>query len=179
MTLTSNVLSCASLLLNSVEESDYWDHLYSRTADSINTSGLQSALATMGRSSQPQTVSFMGFAPTHKTVFSKRSILDFQPVIQQKIDLMCEKFAPYKGDGQILNLVNAFSAFAGDIICQHSFVFCYNHLESPNFEDNFHAAFMAGGKFGHVALQFPWVTQVGQSFLTRNPIRKRILSDCL
>lgn len=76
---------------------------------------------------------------------------------------MCQKFAQYKDNGHILTISNAFSAFTGDIICQYSFGFCYNHLESPNFEENFHDAFMAVAEFGHIALQFPWVTPVSSS----------------
>ena len=87
--------------------------------------------------------------------------MDFQPVIREKVRILCKKFAQYKDESRILTLNNAFSAFAGDIICEYSFGFCYHHLESPNFEESFHDAFMAVSEFGHVALQFPWITPVG------------------
>jgi hypothetical protein len=56
--------------------------------------------------------------------------------------------------GRIITLSNAFNAFAGDVITEYCFGFCYEHLESLGVKDNFHPAFMAVGPFGHLALQF-------------------------
>ena len=42
---------------------------------------------------------------------------------------------------------------------QLGFGFCYNQLESPNFE-SFHQPFMAMGSAGHLASQFPWFLPV-------------------
>ncbi|OAL26401.1 hypothetical protein AYO22_04319 [Fonsecaea multimorphosa] len=88
--------------------------------------------------------------------FSKRSIVDFQPVIRQKIELLSKKLREYKAKDNPVVLSEAFPAFAGDIITEYSFGICYNHLDSPDFSESFHAAFMAVGGFGHVAVQFPW-----------------------
>ncbi|KIW33393.1 hypothetical protein, variant [Cladophialophora immunda] len=90
--------------------------------------------------------------------FSKRSIVNYQPFIREKIQRLCTKLEQYKEDGRILAINHAFSALAGDVICQYCFGLCYNHLESPNFEESFHDAFMAVSAFGHTTLQFPWVT---------------------
>ncbi len=38
---------------------------------------------------------------------------------------------------------------AGDVICEYAFGFSYNHLESPDFEESFHDAFLAVTKFGN------------------------------
>jgi len=56
--------------------------------------------------------------------------------------------------GSITTLSNAFNAFAGDVITEYCFGFCYDLLESLGFKDNFHPAFMAVISFGHLALQF-------------------------
>jgi len=95
-------------------------------------------------------------------MFSKRSILDFQPVIREKLEILCDKIAKYgEGDGeQILCLNYAWSAWAGDLITEYAFGFCYNHLESPGFQESFHEAYMEMTGFGHVAVQFPWVHPV-------------------
>lgn len=63
-------------------------------------------------------------------------------------------------------LSEAFPAFAGDVITEYAFGICYNHLDSPDFSDSFHAAFMAVGEFGHVAVQFPWFHPVSSEPLT-------------
>lgn len=88
-------------------------------------------------------------------MFSKRSIAKFEPVIQEKIELMCKGIAAAKEKEKVLILSDAFDAYAGDVITEYCFGFCYNHLESPEFKDNFHKAFMAVSAFGHLALQFP------------------------
>jgi hypothetical protein len=76
------------------------------------------------------------------------------------VDNLCNKLATYKDSGEPVNMVNAFSALAGDVITDYSFGFGYDSLESTDFKENFHAAFMAVSEFGHVALQFPWVHPV-------------------
>ncbi|OAG39698.1 hypothetical protein AYO21_05973 [Fonsecaea monophora] len=88
--------------------------------------------------------------------FSKRSIMDFQPVIRQKVEQLSRTLREYKAKGKPVVLSEAFPAFAGDIITEYSFGICYDHLGSPDFSESFHAAFMAVGEFGHVAVQFPW-----------------------
>jgi hypothetical protein len=88
-------------------------------------------------------------------MFSKRSIAKFEPVIQKKVELMCKGIEASYDTGSVATLSNAFNAFAGDVITEYCFGFCYNHLESPDFKDNFHQAFMAVSAFGHLALQFP------------------------
>jgi hypothetical protein len=95
-------------------------------------------------------------------MFSKRSILDFQSVIREKLEILCDKIAKYaEGDEeQILCLNYAWSAWAGDLITEYAFGFCYNHLESPGFQESFHEAYMETTAFGHVAVQFPWVHAV-------------------
>lgn len=94
-------------------------------------------------------------------MFSKRCIAKFEPVIQEKIDLMCRRISGFKETGGALILSNAFNAYAGDVITEYCFGFCYKQLESPGFkEENFHRAFMAVSAFGHLALQFPMMHPV-------------------
>jgi hypothetical protein len=88
-------------------------------------------------------------------MFSKRSIAKFEPIIRDKVELMSKGITASKENRDILVLSNAFSAYAGDVITEYCFGFCYNHLESPGFKDNFHPAFMAVSAFGHLALQYP------------------------
>ncbi|KAJ9638412.1 hypothetical protein H2199_007100 [Coniosporium tulheliwenetii] len=86
--------------------------------------------------------------------------MSFQPVIRKKVNLVCGQLSRCMDRSEVLDLVNVWSAFAGDVITEYAFGFCYNHLESPGCKENFHAAFMAVSEFGHVALQFPWIHPV-------------------
>jgi cytochrome P450 len=100
-------------------------------------------------------------------MFSKRSIAKFEPVIRDKVELMVKGITDAKNTGEVLVLSNAFSAFAGDVITEYCFGFCYNHLDSPGFKDNFHLAFMAVSAFGHLAMQFPLMHPVSKSDIRR------------
>lgn len=95
--------------------------------------------------------------------FSKRRILSFQPVIRDKVEILCKHIAEYKDNGKAFPINKAFSAFASDVICEYAFGFCYHHLDSPDFKESFHKAYMGASEFGHITVQFPWVTPV--SFL--------------
>ena len=139
-------------------DSDYWDTLYSRTARLDRYEWMSGRMANNGAvfttsNSELHRLRRSALNP----LFSKRSIVKFQPVILEKVRVLCAKIAHYKENGQVLPIKDAFSAFAGDIICQYCFGFCYDHLESPNFKESFHEAFMAVSAFGHTSLQFPWI----------------------
>ncbi len=97
------------------------------------------------------------------SLFSKRSIVEFQPVIREKIEILCRQIALFGKDGKVVDMKKAWSAFAGDVICQYAFGYTYNHLESANFAEGFHDAFIAMGEFGMTAMQLPWVAQVSSS----------------
>ena len=73
---------------------------------------------------------------------------------------MCKCMSNFKETGEALVLSNVFNAYAGDVITEYCFGFCYKHLESPGFKENFHRAFMAVSAFGHLALQFPMMHPV-------------------
>ena len=90
-------------------------------------------------------------------LFSKKRISDFQPVIQEKLDLLCSKINQYALNGGVLPLDRALTAFSGDVITTYVFGQSYQHLESPNFKDTFHEPFMAASEAGHVALQFKFI----------------------
>lgn len=49
-------------------------------------------------------------------MFSRRSILKLEPVIQEKVELLCKGIAKTKKQGDVLVLSNAYSAFTGDVI---------------------------------------------------------------
>ena len=89
--------------------------------------------------------------------FSKKRIMDFQPVIRRKIDILCGKIREHAETGSVFALNRAWTAFAGDIITEYVFGASYEHLESPDFQETFHEPFMAASEAGHLTLQFKWM----------------------
>lgn len=75
--------------------------------------------------------------------FSKRRIMDFQPVIREKLDLLMSKLTMYENSDRVLNIERAFTALAGDVVTEFCFAKAYDHLNSPDFTETFHEA-MAG-----------------------------------
>jgi len=92
--------------------------------------------------------------------FSKKTVGDFEWYVREQVDYFCARIIEYKTDGRILPINKIWNAFAGDVITQYSFGFSYKHLQSVGFKETFHDAFMAVSEFGHIALQFPWITPV-------------------
>jgi hypothetical protein len=144
-----------------VGDSDYWDELYSRSTryDKYELMSGRFGASTMTFTTAKSDLHAIRRAPLNP-MFSKRSIAKFEPVIREKLELMCKEISRYKETGEILVLSNAFNAFAGDVITQYCFGFSYNQLESPGFKENFHRAYMAASEFSHLAFQFPIIHPV-------------------
>lgn len=88
-------------------------------------------------------------------LFSKRSIVEFEPVILEKVDLLAKRIATFEKTGEAVTLNDAFSAFSGDVITTYCFGDSFDHLKSPGFAENYHAAFEGVRKLAHLGLQFP------------------------
>jgi hypothetical protein len=148
-----------------IEDSNFFDELYSRAE---RRDKYEFTAGRFGNNSSIFTTSNHNLHSLRRAplnpMFSKRSIVSFQSVIRNKLSILAQKIAEYKGnnsdDGKILNITKAWSALAGDIICEYAFAMCYNHLESPGFNHSFHEAYIGTTKFGHVVVQFPWVHTV-------------------
>lgn len=93
-------------------------------------------------------------------MFSKRSIAKFEPVIREKIELLCKGFAEARDAGSVMNLIYAFSAFTSDIITEYCFGYGYDHLKSPGFRANFHEPFKVASMSTPLTLQFPIMWKV-------------------
>lgn len=93
-------------------------------------------------------------------LFSKQRISEFQPVIREKLDILCSKIDEYVQSGKSFKIDRALSAFSGDVITTYVFGQAYNHLQSPDFKETFHEPFMAASEAGHLANQFHWLWKV-------------------
>ena len=79
---------------------------------------------------------------------------------------MCEKLKEYKANDKVVSVQKMWSAFGCDVITEYAFGLSYNQLDSPDFEDTLHDAYISASEFGHVSLQFPWLAKACESFLS-------------
>lgn len=103
-------------------------------------------------------------------MFSRKAILNFEPIVQKKLNIFCRGLEKFKDNGGVCKISEAFSAFAGDVVMNYSFGWDYDHLSLDGFSDSFHEPFMANSAFGHIALQFPWVNDVSCFLQSRLPL---------
>lgn len=89
-------------------------------------------------------------------MFSVKKIEDFQPIIREKVEKLCQKITQYQ-DGQVLPLSRALMALTTDIITEYAFAKSYDQLDSPELQDTLHEALVAVYVTGHFALHFPIV----------------------
>lgn len=73
---------------------------------------------------------------------------------------ICGKIAEYQNQDRVLAVNRMWSAYACDAVTEYSFGFSYNQLQADDFNNTFHDAFIAVSEFGHLTLQFPWMTPV-------------------
>ncbi|KAK2789450.1 hypothetical protein FQN53_001896 [Emmonsiellopsis sp. PD_33] len=90
-------------------------------------------------------------------MFSRRSVLSLESLIQQQTELLCKRIAEFRESKQPLSVTEMLPAFTCDIIMEYAFGFSYKQLESPTFE-SFHEAMNAIGSSAHVTSFFPWIT---------------------
>lgn len=86
-------------------------------------------------------------------------VLNFEPVICQYAERLCERISQYAGSRRPLVVSDAYPCLSGDVVMQYAFGFRHKQLDSPNF-GSFHEAFQSMGAYGHVTAQFPWFLPV-------------------
>ncbi|KAE8353260.1 cytochrome P450 [Aspergillus coremiiformis] len=88
--------------------------------------------------------------------FSKRSISDVQPLIQEKIETLMQHFRKAHGDQNIINLYVGFSALTGDIISNYAYGTDYCFLRDISRSNEIKEAAEAFGSFGHILKLLPF-----------------------
>ena len=83
--------------------------------------------------------------------------MGIEPLVHRNVSLLIERLSEYKETGRSVDMVQAYSAFAGDVVTQYAFGMSQDWLKTDDFKGSLHSAFMAGSEFSHVALQFPWI----------------------
>lgn len=149
-----------------IEDTDYYDGLYSRTHRLYK---YEYGAERFGNSTSVFTTSGHDIHAHRRAplspMFPKRAIVNFQTVIREKLKILCKHIAKYKESGGVFNVLDAYAAFAGDVITEYAFGTGYDHLDLLDFRGSFHDVYMAMSEFSHVALMFPWIHTVESSYI--------------
>lgn len=141
-----------------IQDSAFWDELYTKHKEYERYAWMSGRFGanTTTSSTVKSDLHAIRRAPLNP-MFSKRSITEFEPIVHEKVELLSKGLTAYVENGEVLEMNNAFNAFAGDVISSYCFGFAYDQLKSVGFRDNFHAAYESVRKFAHFGLQFPSV----------------------
>lgn len=92
--------------------------------------------------------------------FSKQSVERLQPLIQTKIDRLCERIAEYQAVGKPAIMMHAYSSLTVDIISDYSFPEGYNFLDQPEFPHALFDQFMSLFTMCHFFKHFNWLVPI-------------------
>lgn len=87
--------------------------------------------------------------------FSKRAVTSLEPILQEKVDKLAERFEEAHKAGTVLSLEYAFAAFTSDVITHYCYGTSYRYLDDNFPENDLKDAF--GGLFllNHMLYFFP------------------------
>lgn len=140
-----------------IDDPEYFDTLYSRAGRRDKSSYFAGRFGYASDSFS--TVEHEQHKMRRKAIspfFSAAKIADFNPVIYDKVDKLCQKLTDHS-DGQVVQLSRAWMALTTDIITEYSFAKSYDQLDSPNFDETLHEALVAIYTVGHLALHFSFI----------------------
>lgn len=84
--------------------------------------------------------------------FSTTSVRRLQPVIQSRIDVLCEKLSEKMDNGEPVNLVHAYSALTQDVITEYCFSNCRNVLEMKDFSPWYYELVQKPSELSHMCV---------------------------
>ena len=96
-------------------------------------------------------------------MLSKRSIMTFEPVLQQIVDKMCSRLEEFKNQPRVLDVRILFTCFATDVITEYSLGDCKNLLSTPDLCPQWRALFNSWLLNSHVFKHWPLVWQIMNS----------------
>lgn len=87
--------------------------------------------------------------------FSKKSVLELSPILQEKISILMQRFEKASQDSTVLHLDDAFSALTGDIISEYVWGVSGGFLEDENFKNEVRQAVTEMTDLIHFSKFFP------------------------
>lgn len=96
--------------------------------------------------------------------FSKRSVVQLEPVIRENIAKLAQRFAAeIKKDRSVIRLDAAFTALTMDVITHYSYGKSYRYLDEPDFKLAWKDAVLAASANGAMLRHFPAMLAVSKS----------------
>lgn len=89
--------------------------------------------------------------------FSKSSVQRLEPTVQSVADKLVSRLEILRGSGSNINLIDAFSALAGDVIGHYAFAKSLGFMDSPHFAPHWHKAMMDVSENGYLLVHFTWI----------------------
>lgn len=84
--------------------------------------------------------------------FSKASVRRLEPVIQSRIDVLCEKLSEKIGAEEPADMVYAYSALTQDVITEYCFSHCRNVLEMKDFSPKYYDLVQKPSEAAHMCV---------------------------
>ncbi|KAL2060745.1 hypothetical protein VTL71DRAFT_9387, partial [Oculimacula yallundae] len=95
--------------------------------------------------------------------FSKGAVRKLQPMIEERIEALLNRFRGFQTSGEPILLNYAFSAYTNDIAQEYAFARSDHRVDQDDFEPTFHDASVAGSTGGALIKQWPWILPIMQS----------------
>ena len=95
--------------------------------------------------------------------FSKLSVQRLEPVVQSVVDKLVSRMHDLKGSGTCINLIDAFSAFTGDVIWQYALDKSIGFMDHPDFAPDWHKTIMDLSENGYTIEHFTWLEPIMRS----------------
>ncbi len=95
--------------------------------------------------------------------FSKQSVLELSPIMHEQESKLMQRFEQSYQDHNVLELSDAFAAFAADLISQYSCGVSSGFLDDENFNNNFRQASNEITTFLHVYRFFPILCTISRA----------------
>ncbi|MCJ1391688.1 hypothetical protein MMC18_004553 [Xylographa bjoerkii] len=140
-----------------IQDSDFYETLYSSSKAADKLKSLEhrfnnplSSFATSMHSIHRQRRGALN------PFFSRRKIVEHTPIIQARMDRLCERLASeYAAKGKVLVMNEMWGAWTSDIIVGYCFERDYNFVEQPDFRASFTSAMIDLLEPVHFVTQFP------------------------
>ncbi|RDW71072.1 hypothetical protein BP6252_07635 [Coleophoma cylindrospora] len=94
--------------------------------------------------------------------FSIASVRRLQPMIEERLDRLLERFGEFRQDGTPMTISLAYAAFTNDVVMQYAFARCEHRIEAKDFDPSFHDASIVGSTMGHMTKQLTWILPLMQ-----------------
>ena len=89
--------------------------------------------------------------------FSTQAIMQMEPVVHEKLELLCEKLKLLVDTRTSVNVEAAIMSMTTDIITQYCFGKSYDFLRKPDFSPEWARMIMGAAEMSNLGRYFPWL----------------------